>query len=512
MAMLSLCKILSRQSPLSRTLTSQFWRTTASHASSSPKGDSHPAQSDSDLKPFSSIPGLTGLSTVGNTLRTLRNNHQLHQIHERQAKQFGGLWRATVGSWNLLFIANPRGVRDVIRCEGKRPERPGIPQWTEYYSSTNKPLGIIMSQGKEWQRMRRTLDKPILRPALFRRHVDSLSEVSSDFVDKLDTLRDVNGDVSNIQSELFKWSLESACTVLINKRLGCLKSQPPTGVQEFINATLYVFEYMSKRMLFPTPFLKLFYNKEWRTFERNFGILFKVAEEQITQGMEDTSLTEESFIGHILSRDNLTLKEVYSNVTELMFASVDTTSNTAHALLWILARNPSIQQQCYQEMNEVLPDWKRPSYSDLDKLKYTTGLIKETLRLFPPAYVTTRTFSEDGDVCGYKVPAGVRILLSFYPMGRDPNLFPDPEVVKPERWIRHGETSHSEPDPFSSIPFGIGLRSCIGRRIAMAEAQLLCTEIVRRYCLTSMTSEFNLTTRLTLSATAPIQLTLTPRT
>ncbi|XP_005099825.1 cytochrome P450 27C1 [Aplysia californica] len=470
--------------------------------------NSNPGPTLSDPKPFSSIPCPKGWPILGTALEIANNTGKVHLLHCQRVKDYGRIWREKAGAMDFVMVASAEAVEDLIRNEGDIPYRRSHHLLAEYYRVKSQPEAILVSNGENWRRMRSVLEKPILKPSSLSNHVTSMRAVSSDFLNRLDTLRDDRGDVNNIDSELLKWSLEAAGVVLYSRRLGCLSRDPPPGIEEFIESVGQVNTLLSTSRTYPLFILKTLKRKLWNQFNKACDKSFAFVQREINKSLEEPEA--QSLVSHVMAGGTLTSAEMYSNVSEITLASGDTTSTWAHFILWELCHRPSLQEKVYQEIMSVVGENEEISYSTLSKLKYTTGFVKEILRLHPPIFINLRKLKHGGVICGYKIPPETTIAVAMYALGRDPNVYKDPEEIKPERWIR----SYEERDvmnSFAFVPFGWGQRSCIGRRIAVANVQLLLIELLRRFKLTTETKDLNLISRLTLTPGQPIQLKLTPR-
>src|SRR5581483_4236027 len=172
-------------------------------------------------------------------------------------------------------------------------------------------------------------------------------------------------------------------------------------------------------------------------------------------------------------------KQLRDEVLTFLLAGHET---TALALTWtwyLLAQHPDAEQKLYQEFNRVLGD-RVPEFSDLSRLPYTERVIKESMRLYPPAWSLARTVISDFELRGYKIPAGANVVMSQWIMHRHPAYFPEPEKFDPDRWL----TEQAQKLPrFAYFPFGGGPRQCIGSAFAMMEATLLLVTIAQRFRL-----------------------------
>ena len=114
----------------------------------------------------------------------------------------------------------------------------------------------------------------------------------------------------------------------------------------------------------------------------------------------------------------------------------------------------------------------------MPNLPYTRMVIDETLRLYPPAWITNRRAIEADTVCGYRIPADATVSISPYVTHRDPALWENPEGFDPERFSP--ERSAGRPH-YAYFPFGGGPRQCIGKGFALMEATLVLALLTQRY-------------------------------
>lgn len=147
--------------------------------------------------------------------------------------------------------------------------------------------------------------------------------------------------------------------------------------------------------------------------------------------------------------------------------------------LRFVASHPEVDQALSEELARVLAD-RPPTAADLDELPMTERIIKETLRLAPPAGVLNREVVEDDFIDGWLIPKGAMAFVSQWVVHRDPRFFTDPESFKPERWS--GDFERQLPE-FAYFPFGGGPRSCIAGAYSMLELRLLLASVMQRFRL-----------------------------
>jgi cytochrome P450 len=148
-----------------------------------------------------------------------------------------------------------------------------------------------------------------------------------------------------------------------------------------------------------------------------------------------------------------------------------------------------------------LPD--RPlTVDDIPRLNYTVQVLRESLRLCPPAPTGTRMARRDIEVGGFRVRAGTMLVFGRMAVQRDPTLWDAPLKFDPDRF---SSDNMKKLDRWQYIPFGGGPRSCIGDHFAMLETTLALATVIRRTEIESLEEEFPLAVHFTMVAGGPIR-------
>lgn len=166
-------------------------------------------------------------------------------------------------------------------------------------------------------------------------------------------------------------------------------------------------------------------------------------------------------------------RQVRDHTITLLAAGHETTSNLLTFTFHLLSRNPAQRGALQAELARVLAG-RRPSLADLPDLPLLDMVIKESLRLYPPAWVIGRRARADDAVLGHRLPAGAFALMSQWVVHRRPDLWPHADEFLPERFTQ-------PVSPFAYFPFGGGPRTCIGMPFAQQEAKLILAAILQRY-------------------------------
>jgi cytochrome P450 len=192
----------------------------------------------------------------------------------------------------------------------------------------------------------------------------------------------------------------------------------------------------------------------------------------------------------IAARDDdggaMTEQELHDQVAVLILAGAETTSSALSWTLHLVATHPDAERALHAEVDAVRAGGDATP-ADLPRLAWTEQVIRESLRLYPPAWVLPRTTTRDVDLAGRRLPAGSTLVFSPYILHRHPDFHPEPNHFRPERH----STTRRDTDPVGSppwprsafVPFGSGPHKCIGDAFALTEATLALASITARWRL-----------------------------
>ncbi|KAI1885241.1 hypothetical protein AGOR_G00218140 [Albula goreensis] len=412
-----------------------------------------------------------------------------HQMQIEHSKIYGPLWKSKYGPMVIVNVATAELIEQVLRQEGRHPIRTDMPHWRGYRELRNLAYGPLTGMGAEWQRIRSILNPRMLKPKHVSTYTGSLNQVVTDFIKKVEWLRDTKGDgviVHDLAGELYKFAFEGISVVLFETRMGCLNENVPEETKQFIDSVGEMFRLSPIIVLFPKslwPYLPF-----WKHFISMWDYLFKVAQDlvekkmaEIKQKVSQGEAVEGEYLTHLLVSEQMSVTEVLGSITELLLAGVDTTSNTISWALYHLARQPDIQNRLYKEVISVCPGDKTPTSDDIARMPLLKAIVKETLRLYPVVPGNARITVENEIVVGdYIFPKNTLFHLCHYAVSYDEKNFPQPHTFRPERWLRGGAEKQQQ-HPFGSVPFGFGIRACLGKRVAELEMYLALSRLMKRF-------------------------------
>ena len=176
------------------------------------------------------------------------------------------------------------------------------------------------------------------------------------------------------------------------------------------------------------------------------------------------------------TKRSMTTAELRDNLLAFIVAGHETTALTLSWALYLCAFDPVIQTQASDEARNALQGRTVATADDLPNLNRIRMIVDETLRLYPPAALVSRTAKKADILGGREIRPGDTVILPIYALHRHHDLWRDPDVFDPDRFADRKTIRR-----FSYLPFGDGPRICIGASFALQEAVLILATLLSRY-------------------------------
>ncbi|KAI9721405.1 MAG: hypothetical protein M1828_005155 [Chrysothrix sp. TS-e1954] len=355
--------------------------------------------------------------------------------------------------------------------------------------------GIFTTDGAEWQHSR-----AMLRPNFTKDHINDVDMLEKHVTRMIELIKLQNGATFDLLNIALMFTMDTATELLFGESANTLlgASNQNEGVQAFNHFANTVEEEIVTRIRSWRGLLGGFSNR--KEFAELLQKVYDFADGYVdravqAQADEKAHITKEDSPSDTKPRYTL-LQELVASTTDkrrirfellnIFFAGRNTTAALLSNIFWILARRPDILARLRSEISTHLPNNQAPSIAQLRDLEYLRWTINESLRLHPPAGLTTRKAAADtvlprgGGVDGtapLHVPAGASVTVSIHALHRDEALWgADALEFKPERW-----GSSPPARDWGFLPFLRGPRGCLGQRLALNEAGYVVVRLVQAF-------------------------------
>jgi cytochrome P450 len=329
--------------------------------------------------------------------------------------------------------------------------------------------GLLTTDGEFHDRARE-----IMVPVFHRERIAAAAQVMNEESERaLDPWRP--GD----RVDLYDWTRHVAMRVAMRALFGFDPDRTPGGVD--VAATFerglsfYEREYFLQTLRGPgTPFRRL-----RRVREVLDGIILSEIARRRSNGSGEDIL---SLLVEASDSDGerFTDEQVRDQVLTLLFAGHDTTTSTVSLLFYELARHPEWAERLAAERDRVAGDGEPTAAQLFGEMPELGMAVDETLRLYPPAWIGPRRAAVDFEFGGYTVPVDYPVNYSSWASHRLPDVFPDPDEFRPERF---SPEERAKLPKGAYVPFGGGPRICIGMRFGELEVRAIAAALLRRFRL-----------------------------
>ncbi|XP_060067286.1 cytochrome P450 4F4-like [Ylistrum balloti] len=381
-------------------------------------------------------------------------------------------------------MVHPDTAKDVLKSSVPKPTGIGSP-----YGSFVSWLGdgLLFSSGTKWHRNRRMLTPAfhfdILRPYL---------DVYNDACDKYMSILE-----SSSKEEEFIEITEPTTLATLDILLRCTLSYE-SDVQEqgakhpYVQAVDELTHLAADRFINPITHIDAVYRLTSRG-KRFFHLcdyvhdfankIIQNRKEILTNNPSSAQKRRLDFLDMLITaRDSngngLSDQEIRDEVDTFMFAGHDTTASALSWTLYCLGKYPDYQQKVFEEVREIMGDGDVVKWDDLPRMKILHLFLKETMRMYSPVPVISRTLKEPLEVDGVTLPASVDVMIQIECINHHPDNWPDHEEFRLDRFEDHAS---GDKDPFSYVPFSAGPRNCIGQNFALNEMKVILSKVVNRF-------------------------------
>lgn len=382
----------------------------------------------------------------------------------QQLRACGDIAIIRVGTSNAYVVNHPDLIRQMLIKDVSKFDKGVL--FDKMIPFTGN--GLFNSYGEFHLRQRRLM-QPAFHRARIAEYVRMMQELAQARI----------GSWSHGQQLEMNDELQALALAIVAKAL-CSTDIGDHAAREFARSLPIVLDGIGKRVLDPTGLMEKIPLPSNIRFDRAIASMHNVIGDIIrryrSNGADHGDLLSMMLLADYQeTNESMTDKQVHDEVVSILAAGAETTANALTWACYLIGERPEVQQRMHDEIDMVAND--RPiDAADIAKLEYTRRVITETLRMFPATWILTRRPQGDVELGGHKIPADAMVLFSLYALHRDPNYYAEPELFDPDRWIP-GKAKRIPRGAY--LPFGAGIRGCIGEPFAWTETIVIMATLVR---------------------------------
>ncbi|XP_032315651.1 cytochrome P450 3A12 [Camelus ferus] len=426
------------------------------------------------------IPGPTPLPYFGNVLAYRKG---LWDFDSKCFKKYGKMWGFYDGRQPVLAITDPDMIKTVLVKES-------------FSVFTNRrsfgPVGILknaISQAKDeqWKRIR-----ILLSPAFTSGKLKEMFPIIGQYGDVL--VRNLRKEAEKGKPVALKdifgaYSMDVITSTAFGVNIDSLNNPQDPFVENSKKLLRFDFldPFLLLIMLFPflTPIFEVL---NIYLFPKSVMNFFTRSIKRIKESrLKDKQTHRVDLLQLMINSQNSKEIDTHKALSDLelvaqsiifIFAGYETTSNSLSFIMYELAMHPDVQQQLQEEIDATFPNKAPPTYDALVQMEYLDMVVNEILRLFSIAGRLERACKKDVEIKGVFIPKGTVVMVPVFALHRDPELWPEPEEFRPERFNKKNQDSIN---PYTYLPFGTGPRNCIGMRFAMMNMKLAIVRVLQNF-------------------------------
>jgi cytochrome P450 len=383
----------------------------------------------------------------------------------RIAREYGDVARFRVVNRTAYLLSGPDAVEHVLVANHRNFIKHTF-FWRKVDAIFGK--GLLTNEGDDWLRQRR-----LVQPAFHHDRIGEYARIMVDYtLDRMDGWQD--GEERDVRSEMTSITFRVVAKTLFDAEVAGdiaeIAGAFDTGIEEIarrIRQPVLVPDWVPTRG-------NLRYRRAVGHMDR---LVYRIIEEH-RDGRDRGDLLSALMQVEDEEGRPMSEKQLRDETITMLLAGHET---TALALTWtwyLLSQDPEVTSRLEEEVDVL--NGRPPRIEDLPRLPYTERVVKEAMRIFPPAYSFGREAVEVDEILGWTVPAGTTLFVFPWVIHRDSRFYPDPLRFDPGRWSDDFERSLPR---HAYLPFGSGPRMCIGREFARMELALIVAAIAQRFRL-----------------------------
>ncbi|MDJ0649144.1 MAG: cytochrome P450 [Xenococcaceae cyanobacterium MO_188.B19] len=399
-------------------------------------------------------PGDLGLPLIGMDKTFLQNPQH---FREELYQKYGAISKTRLRGKNYIYLYGYEAVKFVLINEDKYFVNTSFPNSKKIFGNTN----IGMLRGEEHKNRRQLLAKALKNKAL-NGYINTIQDLTQNYF-----TRWIQSEVSDLSAQLNYYSLDLFLKLLLG-----IDSGSQTEINNYLRTM------GSGLIAIPLP---LPWTKFGQALDRK-KILFAEFETIINQRQQENNRGSD-ILGVLLevqkqTGNNLSSRELAEQIVNLLLLGRNELTSALTSFLMLTIQYPSVLESLKIEQEQL--DKSEPlSLEKLKKMVYLEQVIKEVLRQAPPVSGGLRQVIQDCSFQEWRIPQGWNVVYQITSVLEDPDIYEQPEKFNPERF--NPINAEDKKKPFCYLPFGGGVRECIGKEFAFLVIKIFVSILINNY-------------------------------
>ncbi|EWM11555.1 cytochrome P450 [Kutzneria sp. 744] len=402
--------------------------------------------------PITVLPG--GLPLLGHAVDLLRRPLEFVE----QMRDAGSVVRFNLGPRPVYLVTTPAMCKELLITKSQCFDKGG-----PLFKQSKTLLGNgLVGCDREQARRARPLMNPAFHHSRLARYTEVMADVSAEIAEQW-----TDGSTVDFDALMNVATMDALTRCLFS---GVRDTDTAAEVRAVMQV---IVNGVGRRAFIPISFVhklplppKLREDAALRELHR---VVDNVIAEYRRTGADQGDLMSMMMLAQDDTGTGMTDTQLHDEIRSMMVAGTETSATMMLWMAYALHQHPEIRDRMHEELDLVLAG-RRLDYEDLPKLEYTARVVQEALRMYPVAWVLSRYATTDVELAGVRIPAGADVMFSPYAEHMDPRNFDNARVFDPDRWLpERSRSMHRQ----AYLPFGSGVRKCIGESFAFTEMMIM---------------------------------------
>jgi cyclooctatin synthase len=400
---------------------------------------------------------------IGHALHIWQNPLKFFSAAARTAP----LSRIKIGWKDACLVSNHELLYQILVPDAKKYDK-GI-----QYERARAMLGngVLLAEGDFHFRQRRLMQPMFNKPAV-NDYINAMHTYSTAMVDSW-----ADRDIVELYPEFYRLATQVVIDTLFSTKMS------HQDVELVRRQMPIVIAGIEKRGALPPKLFDTIPTRENRAFYAAISDLRRLGDRLVDErlGMSRGSRSHTDLMDVLTETDDEVTRrdndraQILNEFLTFLTAGSETTPSAMAWSCYLLGRHPEIQEQVRDEVAGF--DSGSSDVTAILKLPLLQAVVKEALRLYPPVWALGRRTIQPAVLGGYALPTGTQVFYSVYSVQRDRDVYDSPNEFRPQRWI---DDAKKYPRT-AFLPFGAGIRNCIGEHFAWIEISIAIVNILQRY-------------------------------